>query len=99
MGAIVKGIVESGLMVVLVSRSSVRSKNVLREMTIADDEQVPLIPYHLEQCALSDDFRFFLSVPQRLQAYEHSSLAALQLLREAVAASVSTQLEAAPGDA
>lgn len=43
MGAIVKGIVDSGLMVVLVSRSSVASRNVLREMTIADDEQVPLI--------------------------------------------------------
>lgn len=90
MGAIVKGIVESALMVVLVSRASVASRNVLREMTIADDEQVPLIPYHLEQCNLSDDFRFFLSVPQRLHAYEYPEPAAIALLRAAVAQTVAT---------
>jgi hypothetical protein len=85
MGAIVNAIVASRLMVVVVSRHSVDSQHVLREVTIADDERVPFLPFCIDGSPLSSDFRFFFSTAQRLDAFVHSQENAIELLRQSVA--------------
>jgi hypothetical protein len=85
MGAIVDAIVASQMMVVVVSAHSQTSKHVLREVTIADDEKVPFVPFCIDNSTMSKDFRFFFSTAQRLDALGHSMTSALASLRESVA--------------
>jgi hypothetical protein len=86
MGAIVDAIVASRLMVVVVSKHSLVSENVLREVTIAADERVPFVPFCIDESPLSKDFRFFFSTAQRLDAHRHPREAAMSLLQASVAA-------------
>lgn len=85
MGAIVDAIVVSQLMVVVVSKYSTASDNVLREVTIAADERVPFMAFRIDESPLSKDFRFFFSTGQRLDAFTHSQKEAIGLLRASVA--------------
>jgi TIR domain len=84
MGAFVDAIVASQLMVVVVSKSSLVSQHVLREVTIADEERVPFLPFCIDNTPMSKDFRFFFSTAQRLQAGESVAMA-IALLRRSVA--------------
>lgn len=85
MGAIVDAIVASRLMIVIVSKYSVGSENVLREVTIAADERVPFLAFRIDDSPLSKDLRFFFSTAQRLDAFSHSQADAIALLRASVA--------------
>lgn len=85
MGSIVNAIVASRLMVVVVSRHSMHSQHVLREVTIADEERVPFLPFCIDDSPLSNDLRFFFSTAQRLDAFVHSQPRGLELLGESVA--------------
>lgn len=65
--AIVSAIANSRVLVVLVTGHSVVSKQVLREVTLADAENVPLLPMRLDDAPLTDDFRYFFSSAQWLK--------------------------------
>ncbi len=67
-GAIVDAIARSRLVVVVVSQHAIASADVLRELTIADDEKIPFIAFCIDDAPLSNNFRYYLSVSQRLQA-------------------------------
>jgi len=66
-GPIVAAIANSRVVLILVTTYSVASKQVLREVTVADDENIPLIPACIDKVPLSEDFRYFFSSPQRLE--------------------------------
>ena len=85
MGAIVDAIVASKLMIVVVSQHSMASQHVLREVTIADDERVPFLPFCIDSSPMSKDFRFFFSTAQRLNAPGHPIAIAINVLRDSVA--------------
>ena len=67
-GAIVGAIANSALMVVVVSKHAIGSRQVLREVTIADSENIPFLPYCIDATPLSNDFKYFFSAGQRLDA-------------------------------
>jgi len=85
MGAIVDAIVASRLMIVVVSKYSIASENVLREVTIAADERVPFLPFCVDGALFSKDFRFFFSTAHRLNAFNLPQQEAIGLLRASVA--------------
>ena len=85
-GAIVSAITASGLMIVIVSRHSVTSRQVLREITIADDEGVPFLPLRVDGIQLSPDFRYYFSASQQLDVSQVSQLQGIQMVSSAVAA-------------
>ena len=67
-GAIVGAIANCALMVVVVSKHAVGSRQVLREVTIADSENIPLLPYCIDTTPLSNDLKYFFVTGQRLDA-------------------------------
>lgn len=88
-GAIVGAIANSHVVVVLVSARSVTSKQVLREVTLADDEDIPLLPLCIDDTPLSKDLRYFFSSAQRLDAYRMPWDQALQQVVSSVAHTLS----------
>lgn len=83
-GAIVGAIVASGLMIVVVSAKSCLSRQVLREVTIADNEQVPFVPLRVDASELSPDFRYYFSTSQQLDISRISQADGLDALCRAV---------------
>ncbi len=79
-GAIAGAVAQSRLVVVVVSQHAIASKQVLREVTIADDENIPFIPFCVDEAPLSYDFKYFFSTAQRLEAGQLSKSEALDLL-------------------
>lgn len=85
-GAIVAAIVGSTLMVVVVSANACLSRQVLREVTIADDEGVPFLPFRVDASELSPDFRYYFSTSQQLDASHLPQTQAIGALCRAVLA-------------
>ena len=83
-GAIVGAIAHCALMVVVVSKHAVGSRQVLREVTIADSENIPVLPYCIDTTPLSNDFKYFFVAGQRLDATSVSREDALPTLVAAV---------------
>ncbi len=83
-GAIVGAIANCALMVVIVSKHAVGSRQVLREVTIADSENIPLLPYCIDTTPLSNDLKYFFVTGQRLDATSISRDDALPTLVAAV---------------
>jgi hypothetical protein len=83
--AIVEAIARSRLMVILVTKKSMESEQVLREVTIAADEKVPLLPFSVERVPLPPDFKYFFSLGQRLEVTGVSTGQAIQQLQSSVA--------------
>ena len=67
-GAITDAIANSALMVVVVSKDAIASRQVLREVSIADSENIPFLPFCVDTTPLSSDRRYFFSAGQRLDA-------------------------------
>lgn len=67
-GAITDAIANGALMVVVVSKDAIASRQVLREVSIADSENIPFLPFCVDTTPLSSDRRYFFSAGQRLDA-------------------------------
>jgi hypothetical protein len=67
-GEITRAIQQSKVMLLIFSRHSNSSEQVLREVQLAVDCHVPIIRLRIEDITLSDDLRYYLSTPQYLDA-------------------------------
>lgn len=68
--------------VLILSEKSQQSKWVPRELDQAINENKTVMPFMLENCALKDDFNFYLTNVQRYAAYESKSRAIEKMIRE-----------------
>lgn len=83
--------------VLILSEKSQESKWVPREVDQAINENKIIMPFMLENCALKDDFNFYLTNVQRYAAYESKASAIEKMLREikAILRSEETKQQAA----
>jgi hypothetical protein len=70
-GEITRAIEQSKVMLLIFSRHSNSSEQVLREVQLAVDCHVPIIRLRIEDIPLSDDLRYYLSTPHWLDALTH----------------------------
>jgi hypothetical protein len=63
---IVMAIASSRLVLVLLTKNSIPSVDVLREVTLAADEKIPLLPVSLDASLLSPALRYYFVAGQRL---------------------------------
>jgi len=70
-GEITRAIQQTKVMLLIFSRHSNSSEQVLREVQLAVDSKVPIIRLRLEDIPLSDDLRYYLSTPHWLDALSH----------------------------
>ena len=68
--------------VLLLSEKAQCSKWVPRELDQAINENKIIMPFMLENCALKDDFNFYLTNVQRYAAYENKAAAMEKMIRE-----------------
>lgn len=67
-GPIVEAIARSHVFLVIVSNSSIQSKEVLREVTLANEENLRLMPVRIDEAPLSTHLRYFFATVQRMEA-------------------------------
>jgi len=67
-GEITRAIQQSKVMLLIFSSHSNNSEQVLREVQLATDSRLPIIRFRIEDVALTDDLRYFLSSPHWLDA-------------------------------
>lgn len=67
-GEITRAIQQSKVMLLIFSKTSNSSEQVLREVQLAVDCHVPIVRLRIEDITLSDDLRYYLSTPQYLDA-------------------------------
>ena len=70
-GEITRAIQQTKVMLLIFSRHSNSSEQVLREVQLAVDSKVPIVRLRLEDIPLSDDLRYYLSTPHWLDALSH----------------------------
>jgi hypothetical protein len=70
-GEITRAIQQSKVMLMIFSRHSNSSEQVLREIQLAVDCRVPIVRLRIEDIPLSDDLRYYLSAPHWLDALSH----------------------------
>jgi TIR domain len=81
---IVTAIAGSRLVLVLLSAHSIPSVEVLREVTIAADEKIPLLPVSLDATPLSPGLRYFFAAGQRLDLAQAAPAEQLRRILPAV---------------
>lgn len=69
-GEITRAIQHSKVMVLIFSRHSNSSEQVLREVQLAVDSHLPIVRFRTEDVTLSDDLRYYLSTPHWLDALD-----------------------------
>ncbi|MEN3371251.1 MAG: hypothetical protein V7609_3394 [Verrucomicrobiota bacterium] len=67
-GEITRAIQQSKVMLLIFSKHSNSSEQVLREVQLAVDCHLPIVRLRIEDITLSDDLRYYLSTPQYLDA-------------------------------
>ncbi|HEV2842943.1 MAG TPA: TIR domain-containing protein [Chthoniobacterales bacterium] len=67
-GEITRAIQKSRVMLLIFSSHSNNSEQVLREVQLATDSRLAIIRFRIEDVALTDDLRYFLSSPHWLDA-------------------------------
>lgn len=77
-----KAIRECKIFVLLLSEKAQESKWVPRELDQAINEEKIIMPFVIKQCALKDDFNFYLSNVQRYDAYVNKSVAMEKMIKE-----------------
>ena len=82
--SIVTAIARSQLMVVVLTERSVNSKQVEREISIADEGNIAFIPFQLDTAPLPEGLKYFFSMAQRLDVAGVDQSKALDLLMSAV---------------
>src|SRR2546421_2707460 len=70
-GEITRAIQQSKVMLLIFSRHSNISEQVLREVQLAVDSHLPIVRLRIEDVPLSDDLRYYLSTPHWLDALSH----------------------------
>ena len=70
-GEITRAIQQTKVMLLIFSRHSNSSEQVLREVQLAVDCKVPIVRLRLQDIPLSDDLRYYLSTPHWLDALSH----------------------------
>src|SRR5947207_13613673 len=70
-GEITRAIQHSKVMLLIFSRHSNSSEQVLREVQLAVDSHLPIVRLRIEDIPLSDDLRYYLSTPHWLDALSH----------------------------
>ena len=70
-GEITRAIQQSKVMLLIFSKHSNSSEQVLREVQLAVDCRVPIVRLRMEDIPLSDDLRYYLSTPHWLDALTH----------------------------
>ena len=70
-GEITRAIQQTKVMLLIFSRHSNTSEQVLREVQLAVDSHVPIVRLRIEDIPLSDDLRYYLSTPHWLDALSH----------------------------
>lgn len=83
-GEITRAIQQSKVMLLIFSRHSNSSEQVLREVQLAVDCRVPIVRLRIEDIPLSDDLRYYLSTPHWLDALSHPLSKHLSPVREAL---------------
>jgi TIR domain len=91
-GEITRAIQQSKVMLLIFSGHSNNSEQVLREVQLATDSRLPIIRFRIEDVALTDDLKYFLSTPHWLDALTpplskhiaHLELAIKELLGQSV---------------
>lgn len=68
--------------VLILSENAQTSKWVPRELDQAINDNKIIMPFMLENCALKDDFNFYLTNVQRYAAYENKSKSLAQLIAD-----------------
>ncbi len=68
--------------VLLLSAKAQASKWVSREVDLAINAEKTILPFMLENCALKDEFNFYLTNVQRYTAYENKVIAAEKMVSE-----------------
>lgn len=61
--------------VLILSKNAQKSKWVPRELDQAINENKIVMPFDIDDCALQDDFNFYLTNVQRYNAYQNKSKA------------------------
>src|ERR1700675_3845847 len=67
-GEITRAIQQSKVMLLIFSSHSNNSEQVLREVQLATDSRLPILRFRIEDVALTDDLKYFLSTPHWLDA-------------------------------
>src|SRR3989440_3068370 len=105
-GEITRAIQQSKVMLLIFSRHSNSSEQVLREVQLAVDCHVPIVRLRIEDIPLSDDLRYYLSTPHWLDALSHPLskhippvAAAIKELLEQATETVPGAVEAPPAKA
>ncbi len=80
--------------VLILSSKAQDSRWVSREVDLAINESKVVLPFMLENCALKDDFNFYLTNVQRYAAYENKVAAAEKMVKEIKAIIGSSQQKA-----
>src|SRR3954468_17646732 len=70
-GEITRAIQHTKVMLLIFSRHSNTSEQVLREVQLAVDSHLPIVRLRIEDIPLSDDLRYYLSTPHWLDALSH----------------------------
>ncbi len=73
---------QAKVFVLILSSKAQSSRWVSREVDLAINEGKIVLPFMLENCALKDDFNFYLTNVQRYTAYENKLAAAEKMINE-----------------
>jgi hypothetical protein len=98
-GEITRAIQQTKVMLLLFSRHSNSSEQVLREVQLAVDCRVPIVRLRLEDIPLSDDLRYYLSTPHWLDALTHPLSKHIPPLVQAIKELLEQSPEPAPASA
>lgn len=77
-----QAIKQAKVFVLILSAKAQSSQWVSREVDLAINEGKIILPFMLENCALKDDFNFYLTNVQRYTAYENKVAAIEKMLKE-----------------
>jgi hypothetical protein len=90
--ALIDGINNSRLMVLVFSKNSNQSPQVMREAERAVNKGIPILPFRIEDVALSKSMEYFLSAPHWLDALTPPMEKHLQKLADTVATILGTEV-------
>ncbi len=77
-----RAIKQAKVFVLILSAKAQSSQWVSKEVDMAITQRKIILPFMLENCALRDDFDFYLTNVQRYTAYENKALAAEKMIKE-----------------
>jgi hypothetical protein len=95
--SIVEAISNSRIMVLILSNSSNRSEHVIREVELAVNKGLTIIPFRIEEVSLSKSMEYFISSHQWLDAFTPPLEKHIEKLVERIHMAPGTKQEISPG--